>query len=89
MGQAQETNISNKSKDASSKKIRSTEKDQKALQFVFVSLCSLTWRWHDAQMIQSVPTLSPAQIKKKEAWMDDEKPTLAKTLWADVTRTKF
>ena len=31
MGQAQETNINNKSKDASSKKIRSIEKDQKAL----------------------------------------------------------
>ena len=30
--------------------------------------------WYDAPVIALMPAVSPAQIKKKEAWEDDEKP---------------
>ena len=41
MLQKKQIYISNKREDTSSKKIASTEKDEKVLYFVFVSLCSL------------------------------------------------
>ena len=37
---------------------------------------------------QPAPALSPAQIKKKEAYAGDEKPK-GKAAWVNIVRAKF